>query len=198
MTTHLEDEAHEAWWLTGDTDRGESFVMEIEKGVSFVPQTLGSPIEMTLEQGWRGRLSAPGYLDCTDWGEVCDTEDEALASLDEDYGTKCCCCGERVGPSNADAPCDACEEDVAQYEDGLSRFSDGILVVVNQTWTTRWAKRWPCSTLRDKWVTFYQDDNGWHFDDCEGGSESIDSHEAQAMADDVRDIVRKHYEEVSA
>lgn len=29
--------------------------------------------------GWYGRLSAPGYLDCTDWNGPFDTEQEALA-----------------------------------------------------------------------------------------------------------------------
>jgi hypothetical protein len=38
-----------------------------------------------LVEGWGARLSAPGYLDCTDWC-VFDTEEEAVAYLDETYG----------------------------------------------------------------------------------------------------------------
>lgn len=41
------------------------------------------PVEST--EGWYGRMSAPGYLDCTDWtwGE---TEQEVRATLTEYYG----------------------------------------------------------------------------------------------------------------
>jgi hypothetical protein len=35
-------------------------------------------------KGFGARLSAPGYLDCTDWA-VFDTEGEAKAYLDENY-----------------------------------------------------------------------------------------------------------------
>lgn len=35
--------------------------------------------------GWSARLSAPGYLDCTDWTGVFETEEEAVAALDEMY-----------------------------------------------------------------------------------------------------------------
>jgi len=174
---------------------------------------LGTIEGMVIGHGWRARLSGPGYFaiasvssvkvgenstDCTKWSAIYRTEDEALASLDEDYGTKCCYCGERVGACNADAPCDGCEEDVSWEDGGLSCMGTGEVVIVDQLWTTRWADKWPCSTLSGKWVTLYQDDEKLRFDDCEGGRESIDSHEAQAMADDVHDIVREHYEEVSA
>jgi hypothetical protein len=37
-----------------------------------------------LRHGFGARLSAPGYMDCTDW-TVFDTEDEATAYLDENY-----------------------------------------------------------------------------------------------------------------
>jgi hypothetical protein len=36
-------------------------------------------------KGYGARLSAPGYLDCTEWG-VYDTKAEAKAALDEMYG----------------------------------------------------------------------------------------------------------------
>ena len=36
-------------------------------------------------EGWGARLSAPGYLDCTDWS-VFDSEDEARSYLAEMYG----------------------------------------------------------------------------------------------------------------
>lgn len=36
--------------------------------------------------GWYGRLSAPGYLDCTDWSGPHETEDAALLDLFAMYG----------------------------------------------------------------------------------------------------------------
>lgn len=37
-------------------------------------------------RGFRARLSAPGYLDCTDWGRCFPTEAEALRDLCETHG----------------------------------------------------------------------------------------------------------------
>lgn len=36
--------------------------------------------------GWYSRLSAPGYMDCTDWQGPYDSEDEALEGLFETFG----------------------------------------------------------------------------------------------------------------
>jgi hypothetical protein len=36
--------------------------------------------------GWYSRLSAPGYLDCTDWLGPFETEDEAFEALYDMYG----------------------------------------------------------------------------------------------------------------
>ena len=40
----------------------------------------------TAKAGWYSRLSAPGYLDCTDWQGPYSCEDEALEALYETYG----------------------------------------------------------------------------------------------------------------
>jgi hypothetical protein len=40
---------------------------------------------ISARTGWGARMSAPGYLDCTDWS-VFDSEDEARAFLAEFYG----------------------------------------------------------------------------------------------------------------
>jgi hypothetical protein len=44
----------------------------------------GRPMHAELRHGFGARLSAPGYMDCTEWA-VFDTEDEAQAYLDENY-----------------------------------------------------------------------------------------------------------------
>ena len=36
--------------------------------------------------GWYARLSAPGYMDATDWIGPFDSEDESLQALYETYG----------------------------------------------------------------------------------------------------------------
>ena len=41
------------------------------------------PIE--VKEGWLARLSAPGYMDCTDWS-VFKTEEEAVQGLKDLYG----------------------------------------------------------------------------------------------------------------
>ena len=212
---HLQDDIQEGWWLTVEYKTGEVTVFAIDDKpfLSLSPiqdEHLDTVSEMKMSQGWGARLSAPGYLDCTDWLGPYESIEQATEALDEAWGTACVGCGERVGPGNADAPCDGCYEDVSwQTHDGLFSMividerctcsSIGEVIIADQTWTARWADKWPCSTLSGKWVTFtYDDETGVTFDDCEGGSEFIDSHEAQAMADDVHDIVREHYEEVSA
>ena len=40
----------------------------------------------SAEAGWYSRLSAPGYLDCTDWQGPYENEDEALEGLFEVFG----------------------------------------------------------------------------------------------------------------
>lgn len=45
----------------------------------------GKPQSARIIEGFGARLSAPGYLDCTDWC-VFDDADEAKAYLEENYG----------------------------------------------------------------------------------------------------------------
>jgi hypothetical protein len=60
-----------------DTDRAR-----YEKQIR--PYTEGTIESWENIKGYGARLSAPGYLDCTEWA-VFDTEDEARAYLDEYY-----------------------------------------------------------------------------------------------------------------
>lgn len=48
----------------------------LEYVVSQCPE--GQQDEIEPEAGWYSRLSAPGYLDCTDWSGPFETEQEAL------------------------------------------------------------------------------------------------------------------------
>ena len=41
--------------------------------------------ELTLVEGWGGRMSAPGYLDCTEWTVLPERED-VEAVLEDMYG----------------------------------------------------------------------------------------------------------------
>jgi hypothetical protein len=46
--------------------------------------TEGTPQSWENIKGYGGRLSAPGYLDCTEW-QIFETAEEALAYLAEEY-----------------------------------------------------------------------------------------------------------------
>lgn len=48
------------------------------------PYVEGTPQEWENIKGYGARLSAPGYLDCTEW-DVFDTAEEAQKYLDETY-----------------------------------------------------------------------------------------------------------------
>jgi len=49
------------------------------------PYVQGTLVEVSPKTGWLARLSAPGYMDCTDWTPY-DTEEEAVEGLKEMYG----------------------------------------------------------------------------------------------------------------
>lgn len=42
--------------------------------------------DIETQEGWAVRLSAPGFLDCTEWQGVFSTEEEALQSILETFG----------------------------------------------------------------------------------------------------------------
>ena len=53
---------------------------------SLLDYTEGSTINWIAEEnGFYARLSAPGYMDCTDWSGPYDTEQEAMTELDSLY-----------------------------------------------------------------------------------------------------------------
>lgn len=62
--------------------------LEVEdeyEGTYFIPRDLAETIQGTLRiNKWGARLSAPGYLDCTEWN-IFDTWEEARDYLVETY-----------------------------------------------------------------------------------------------------------------
>lgn len=49
--------------------------------------TLKEALDIAFEEGWCARLSAPGYMDCTEWQGPFDTALEAAEALAEAYRT---------------------------------------------------------------------------------------------------------------
>lgn len=58
-------------------------VSELRDYLSGKPDDEDETIE--VETGWLARMSAPGYLDCTDWGAY-ETEQDAEDALTEMFG----------------------------------------------------------------------------------------------------------------
>lgn len=83
--------------------KGRAYIVETTYGTEVVPWKLvgnvkemlyledfleGTPYEdqiFVIKEGYLARLSAPGYMDCTEWS-FHDTEEEALAYLEDMYG----------------------------------------------------------------------------------------------------------------
>lgn len=76
-------------WYDVDTTHGNTFIQldivgkDASKG-DFADYIEGEYIDHETISGWGARLSAPGYMDCTDWC-VFDTEEEAKEYLREQY-----------------------------------------------------------------------------------------------------------------
>ena len=76
-----------------------AYIVETSDGTEIVPENCGVNGESDLHnyvngleiyevnkaQGFYARLSAPGYMDCTDWIGPYDTEQEAMTELDNLY-----------------------------------------------------------------------------------------------------------------
>jgi hypothetical protein len=86
-------------FMQKQVDRFSAWRVETTCGTECVPvdvcgdvENLGQYIEGTeqdapeLVEGWFCRLSAPGYMDCTEWSGPHQTRVQALAELDRMYG----------------------------------------------------------------------------------------------------------------
>lgn len=70
------------------------------------PQT-GEAVE--IETGWHWHLSAPGYLDQTDWRGPFSSKDDAMRDCNEWHDTICCHCGEERDYENYKLTCECGE-----------------------------------------------------------------------------------------
>lgn len=112
MDGHMVPVIEEGDYLVVETDKGDTFIVpedlvSIPDGLSldsfldpennqshsatlracgqFMPEGVsGYPESAEYKQGFLARMSAPGYMDCTDW-EAHDTWNDAARSLIENY-----------------------------------------------------------------------------------------------------------------
>jgi hypothetical protein len=76
------------WWEVETTHGTEWLPVELvgkePDSDAFADYCEGQVLSWEQREGFGARLSAPGYLDCTEWS-VFDTKEEAEAYLDEYY-----------------------------------------------------------------------------------------------------------------
>lgn len=91
----MEREVFRGAYYAVDADHGSTYIVPVTVSgrvatngelQDYVEGTIDRPDdEPTVRHGWLARLTAPGYLDCTDWSAH-PTEQDAVAYLDEMYG----------------------------------------------------------------------------------------------------------------
>lgn len=80
-------------WTTEETESsweelGQGFMTPVVEWFPVNPEIMDDTEQANgeLEPGFYARLSASGYLDCTDWSGPFKTENEAVAELISMYG----------------------------------------------------------------------------------------------------------------
>jgi hypothetical protein len=85
MATFMKTTMEYGAFFVGETIKGTVIlhpdVFEIERG----HYQLLHGKRWRRRAGWYGRLSAPGYLDCTDWSGPYSSEEEAGEALNDMY-----------------------------------------------------------------------------------------------------------------
>jgi hypothetical protein len=85
MATFMVNAVEHGTFYVGETTDGMVIlhpdVFEIEKG----HYQLLNGERWRKQTGWYGRLSAPSYLDCTDWSGPYQSEQEASEALNDFY-----------------------------------------------------------------------------------------------------------------
>jgi len=82
MTFMQQEIAYSQWYEVEDTDGGTYWY---DAHLFSRDEVKAFGVIKSMTDGWGARLSAPGYLDCTDWC-VFETEAEATEYLDDTYG----------------------------------------------------------------------------------------------------------------
>lgn len=100
-------ETSEGTWIVPADDAGDvgtyGDLRDYVQGDIEEPDAVATP-----ESGWLCRLSAPGYLDCTEW-DAFGTEQEAREHLLDMYDI-CPDCGEDMGDADE---CPECSDDAS-------------------------------------------------------------------------------------
>ncbi len=86
--SHLRPQAiHDLFVVCETTSGVEVFPADaVGLNESYADYTTGTIASVELVTGWFARLSAPGYMDCTEWSGPFPSEEAALAHLEEMYG----------------------------------------------------------------------------------------------------------------
>ena len=106
-----------------------------------IPVDAGAPddaYDVDTATGWFCRLSAPGYMDATDWSGPYATEEEAREAIREDHGA-CDRCGEDL-LETADR-CPSCVPFTVVVEDRDVDESPSVTLTVSGEGAREWAKR---------------------------------------------------------
>ena len=78
-----QDVSYEVDWYNLEEDSNlRALIIDLE---DYVEADRTEIYELTLVEGWGGRMSAPGFLDCTEWVVLPDRED-VEAVLEDMYG----------------------------------------------------------------------------------------------------------------
>lgn len=95
--SHMTPDIESGSWYEVEANHGETHIIprdvsgDVETSgelADYVDGTIDDPdAAPVLKTGWLARLSAPGYLDCTDW-ITAETELEAIEALLDMHGTQ--------------------------------------------------------------------------------------------------------------
>jgi hypothetical protein len=92
--TFMKPEINHGDYYEVEANHGETHIIptDVENATTngdladYIEGTIDEPdAPVTIKTGWLARMSAPGYLDCTDWSAHA-TEQEAKDYLEEYYG----------------------------------------------------------------------------------------------------------------
>lgn len=81
----MEPEIEQGWWYIVETNNGTEYIpTDVMSEEEIIKEYGVDPEDIEEMEGWGARLSAPGYMDATDW-VVFDTEEEAMEYLLDTY-----------------------------------------------------------------------------------------------------------------